>query len=121
MAAPLPTTYSHVATFNTTLGTFKVGLFGNQLPITVGNFIDLANNGFYNGLTFHRVIKGFMNQFGCPNSRDPNSRLAGTGGPTAGSKYNTLDGREIVRVGGNIPDENIVPYSNAPFTISMVI
>ncbi|RYY83295.1 hypothetical protein EON63_11575, partial [archaeon] len=56
-------------------------------PSVLANFIDLANNGFYNGLHFHRVIANFMNQFGCPHSRDPASSRAGTGGPTAGSKY----------------------------------
>ena len=52
------------ATFKTTKGEFKVELFQDQLPITTSNFKDLATSGFYDGLTFHRVIKGFMCQFG---------------------------------------------------------
>jgi peptidylprolyl isomerase len=57
-----------IATFNTSLGTFKAELYAEQMPITVGNFIDLANGGFYDGVHFHRVIPNFMNQFGCPVS-----------------------------------------------------
>lgn len=48
-------------------GTIKVELDANQAPITVQNFIDLANSGFYDGLTFHRIIEGFMIQGGDPN------------------------------------------------------
>ncbi len=67
------------ATLETSLGTIKVELFQDQMPITAGNFIDLAKSGFYDGLHFHRVIQGFMAQFGCPHSRDPESPRAGTG------------------------------------------
>ncbi len=55
-------------------GTIKVELNKEQAPITVDNFVKLANKGFYNGLTFHRVINGFMIQGGCPIGN-------GTGGP----------------------------------------
>lgn len=41
-------------------------LYPNEAPITVANFEELANSGFYNGLTFHRVIPGFVAQGGCP-------------------------------------------------------
>ncbi len=51
-----------------------VELFPDVAPNTVNNFISLANSGFYNGLTFHRVIRGFMIQGGCPKGN-------GTGGP----------------------------------------
>ena len=49
-----------IATFTTSLGTFKAELYAEQMPITVGNFADLANSGFYDGIHFHRVIPGFM-------------------------------------------------------------
>ncbi|RAP76443.1 peptidylprolyl isomerase [Paenibacillus montanisoli] len=49
-------------------------LFDKDAPNTVANFEKLANEGFYNGLTFHRVIPGFVAQGGCPNG-------TGTGGP----------------------------------------
>ena len=55
-------------------GTIEVELNSSVAPITVENFVKLANKGFYNGLTFHRVIKGFMIQGGCPRGN-------GTGGP----------------------------------------
>ena len=55
-------------------GTIKVELNPKEAPITVENFVKLAKSGFYKGLTFHRVIKGFMIQGGCPKGN-------GTGGP----------------------------------------
>ena len=55
-------------------GVMKGELYEDIAPITVENFEKLANSGFYNGLTFHRVIPGFMIQGGCPNGN-------GTGGP----------------------------------------
>lgn len=67
------------ATCETSLGTFEVELFVDTMPITAGNWIELAKGGFYDGLHFHRVINGFMAQFGCPHSRDPKSPRAGTG------------------------------------------
>ena len=67
-----------IATFETSLGSFKAEILLDKMPITAQNFIDLAKSEFYNGLHFHRVIEGFMIQFGCPHSRDPNSGRAGT-------------------------------------------
>ena len=55
-------------------GEIVVELDRNSAPITVDNFVSLVNKGFYNGLTFHRVISGFMIQGGCPKGN-------GTGGP----------------------------------------
>ena len=63
-----------IAVFETNHGTFEIELFEDKAPITVKNFIDLAEKGFYNGLIFHRVIDGFMIQGGDPNGM-------GTGGP----------------------------------------
>ena len=67
------------ATLETSLGKIGVELYLDLMPITAGNFIKLAKSGFYDGLHFHRVIDGFMLQFGCPHSRDPKSPRAGTG------------------------------------------
>ena len=55
-------------------GTVIAELYPDKAPNTVNNFISLANSGFYDGLTFHRIIKGFMIQGGCPEGN-------GTGGP----------------------------------------
>lgn len=68
-----------IATFDTTMGSFKAEIFVDKMPITGQNFVRLAQEKFYDGLHFHRVIDGFMCQFGCPHSSDPNSRRAGTG------------------------------------------
>jgi len=104
----------------TSMGEFKVELFEDKLPITVGNFVDLAKTGYYEGLTFHRVIPNFMNQFGCPLSKDPTSPRAGTGGPEGGTSFTTSDGKTITRNGGgNIPDELTAEISNEIGTLSM--
>merc|ERR1739849_69709 len=93
---------------------------GDRVPITASNFIDLAQSGFYNGIHFHRVIPGFMDQFGCPNAKDPKSRRAGTGGPPDGEFKNLVTGKMERRFnGGNIEDENISKDSNQPGTLSM--
>lgn len=57
----------HIAIEVSNYGTIEVELDADTAPITVTNFINLANSGFYNGLTFHRVIDGFMIQGGDPN------------------------------------------------------
>jgi cyclophilin family peptidyl-prolyl cis-trans isomerase len=62
------------ATLNTSKGTIVIALFDEDAPKTVKNFADLAQQGFYDGLIFHRVIEGFMLQGGCPQG-------TGTGGP----------------------------------------
>ena len=94
----------------------------DKLPITGSNFVDLCKTGFYNGVHFHRVIDGFMLQFGCPHAKDAKSRRAGTGGPDGGTVFEVLDGsgKKITRdAGGNIPDELIDKTSNEPGTLSM--
>ena len=63
-----------VATIETSKGTIRIQLHDDKTPKTVANFEKLAGDGFYNGLTFHRVIADFMVQGGCPQG-------TGTGGP----------------------------------------
>jgi peptidylprolyl isomerase len=94
-----------VATFDTTEGSFKAEIYLDKMPVTAQNFIDLANSGFYNGLHFHRVIPKFMIQFGCPHSSDPNSMIAGQGGPPHGT------------IADEHPSEHRI--SNEPGTLSM--
>ncbi|TVX92838.1 peptidylprolyl isomerase [Paenibacillus agilis] len=73
-------------------GNVVIELFDQEAPGTVANFEKLANEGFYNGLTFHRVIKDFVAQGGCPHG-------TGTGGPgytikceTAGNTHKHVRG-----------------------------
>ena len=83
---------NEIAVVNTSKGAIRVQLAGNDAPIHVGNFIELAQKGFYNDLKFHRYVPGFVIQGGCPNTRDLDTdqvRAAadnpyaglGTGGP----------------------------------------
>ena len=67
--------------FETDSGNIEFELFSEDAPNTVDNFIELVNKGFYDGLSFHRVIPGFMAQGGCPNTREGSSGMPGTGGP----------------------------------------
>lgn len=61
-------------TISTNKGTIKIRFFADQTPMTVANFVNLAQRGYYNGLNFHRVLADFMIQGGCPYG-------TGTGGP----------------------------------------
>jgi len=65
---------SVIANFDTSRGPIKVELFADKAPLTVANFVNLAKRGFYDGLSFHRVIADFMIQGGCPEG-------SGRGGP----------------------------------------
>lgn len=69
-----PANSSVSAVIHTSKGDIKINLFADIAPITVANFANLAANGFYDELNFHRVIPNFMIQGGCPNG-------SGTGGP----------------------------------------
>ena len=69
------------ATIETERGTIVAELFDTETPNTVANFEKLANQGFYDGTRFHRVIPDFVVQGGDPLSRDPNDPRVGTGGP----------------------------------------
>jgi len=62
------------AVLKTSKGDIKLQLFADKAPVTVANFVNLAKRGYYDGLTFHRVIADFMIQGGCPHG-------TGTGGP----------------------------------------
>ncbi len=90
-------------TLETSLGNITIELYTGTMPVTAGNFLKLAREGFYNGVQFHRVIDGFMIQGGDPLTKDASMRARwGTGGP-----------------GYQIPDEFGPRYSNTPGTISM--
>ena len=63
-----------IATFTTARGPIRVRLHADKAPVTVASFVNLVKRGYYDGLTFHRVIPDFMIQGGCPQG-------SGTGGP----------------------------------------
>jgi cyclophilin family peptidyl-prolyl cis-trans isomerase len=91
----IDTSKTYYAVFDTSLGSFKVQLFAADAPITVNNFVFLAEQKFYNGTVFHRIIKTFMIQGGDPNGD-------GTGNP-----------------GYYIPDELPTKYSYDPGIVAM--
>ena len=69
------------AVMDTEAGPVVIDLFDTDAPNTVANFVKLANEGFYDGLAFHRVINGFMAQGGCPNTKEGAKGVPGTGDP----------------------------------------
>jgi len=70
-----------IAVLETNKGTIEIELYKDLMPITAGNFEKLINEGFYNGIQFHRVINDFMIQGGDPNTKTDNVLTYGTGGP----------------------------------------
>jgi cyclophilin family peptidyl-prolyl cis-trans isomerase len=90
------------ATMKTTEGAIEFELFDEDAPKTVANFRKLASDGFYDGLTFHRIIKDFMIQGGCPQG-------TGTGGP--GYQFeDEINPHKIVR--GALAMANAGPNTN---------
>lgn len=93
---------SYTAVFDTSEGEFTCELFAADSPQTVGNFVGLAKQGFYDGLIFHRVIKDFMIQAGCPNG-------VGNGGP--GYQFaDEFNDHKLVR--GSLAMANAGPNTN---------
>ena len=74
-------TPSERAVIKTSYGDMTVAFWPDVAPKTVENFKKLALAGFYDGTAFHRIIKGFMIQGGCPNTREGQKGIPGTGGP----------------------------------------
>ncbi|MCK5085301.1 peptidylprolyl isomerase [Candidatus Parcubacteria bacterium] len=72
---------NEIAVIETNKGNIKLELYANDTPRTVENFVKLANESFYNGTKFHRVIPEFMIQGGDPLSKDDDPSNDGTGGP----------------------------------------
>jgi peptidyl-prolyl cis-trans isomerase B (cyclophilin B) len=89
MSTPAET--SERAILKTSYGDMTISFWPDVAPKTVENFKTLAKNGFYNGTAFHRIIKGFMIQGGCPNTKAGERGMPGTGGPghTIKAEFNT--------------------------------
>ena len=79
MSTPAPA--NETAIIKTSYGEITLAFWSDVAPKTVENFKKLAREGFYDGTAFHRVIKGFMVQGGCPNTKDGVGGMPGTGGP----------------------------------------
>ncbi|HXQ80532.1 MAG TPA: peptidylprolyl isomerase [Opitutaceae bacterium] len=72
---------SEQAVIKTSFGEMTIAFWPDVAPKTVENFKKLARSGFYDGTAFHRIIKGFMIQGGCPNTKAGERGAPGTGGP----------------------------------------
>lgn len=96
------------AILHTNLGDIGIRFYAES-PTTVANFVKLANSGFYDGVKFHRVIKGFMVQTGDPNSKDDDWSNDGTGDP--GYKFaDEFNDHPLVR--GSLAMANAGPNTN---------
>jgi peptidyl-prolyl cis-trans isomerase B (cyclophilin B) len=91
------------ANFETDRGPVRVELYPDKAPLTVANFVNLAKRGFYDGLNFHRVIKDFMVQGGCPQG-------TGTGGP--GYKFEDEANNGVRHERGVLSMANAGPNTN---------
>jgi len=79
------------ATIQTAKGDIELELFEQDAPNTVANFVKLIEQGFYDGLTFHRHVPNFVIQGGCPNTREGAKGVPGTGGPGYKIRCETAD------------------------------
>jgi len=97
------------AIVKTNYGDITVEFYGDDSPITVNNFMNLASDGFYNNTRFHRVIEDFMIQGGDPNSKGKDVSSYGTGGP--GYKFDDeFNNHKLVR--GSLAMANSGPNTN---------
>jgi peptidyl-prolyl cis-trans isomerase B (cyclophilin B) len=94
---------SLTAHFDTDRGPIRIELYPDKAPLTVANFVNLAQRGFYNGLNFHRVINDFMVQGGCPQG-------TGTGGP--GYKFEDEANNGVSHERGVLSMANAGPNTN---------
>lgn len=100
-----------VAVFTTNKGNFEVELFIDKVPATAGNFKKLAEEGFYDGTKFHRIIADFMVQGGDPLTKDDSKMsMWGTGDP--GYKFPDEFGEGLSNVPGTISMANSGPNTN---------
>lgn len=94
---------SLIANFETDRGNIRVELAADKAPLTVANFVNLAQHGFYDGLNFHRVIPDFMIQGGCPEG-------SGRGGP--GYRFEDETGNGLRHERGVLSMANAGPNTN---------
>ncbi len=110
-----------VAVLNTNKGVIEIELFENTMPITAGNFAKLVDEGYYNGIKFHRVIDGFMIQSGDPITKTSEVLRYGTGGPGYSIPDEHIKGELLTNVRGTIAMANSGPNSGgSQFFINLV-
>jgi peptidylprolyl isomerase len=99
-------TMNRIAVMQTNKGVIEIELFEDTMPITTANFIKLAEEGFYNGIKFHRVIDGFMIQAGDPNTKGGDVASYGRGGPGYTIQDEFVEGELLTNVRGTIAMAN---------------
>lgn len=110
-----------VAVLETNKGTIEIELFEDTMPITAGNFAKLVNEGYYDGIKFHRVIDGFMIQGGDPITKTDEVLRYGTGGPGYSIPDEHIEGKYLTNVRGTISMANSGPNSGgSQFFINLV-
>ena len=110
-----------VAVLETTEGTVEIELYEDRMPITAGNFKKLVNEGFYDGIKFHRVIEGFMIQGGDPITKTDDVLRYGTGGPGYSIPDEHVRGDLLTNERGTISMANSGPNSGgSQFFINLV-
>jgi peptidylprolyl isomerase len=104
-------TMNPIAVLETNKGTIEIELYQDTMPITAGNFAKLVQEGFYNGIKFHRVIDGFMIQSGDPLTKEADTNRYGTGGPGYAIADEHIKGDLLTNVRGTISMANSGPNS----------
>ena len=110
-----------VAVLETNMGTIEIELFDDSMPITAGNFAKLVDEGYYDGIKFHRVIDGFMIQGGDPITKTDEVLRYGTGGPGYSIPDEHIEGELLTNTRGTISMANSGPNSGgSQFFINLV-
>ena len=100
-----------VAVLETNKGVIEVELYDDAMPITAGNFMKLINEGYYDGIKFHRVIDGFMIQGGDPITKTDEVARYGTGGPGYSIPDEHIAGEKLSNIRGSLSMANSGPDS----------
>jgi len=110
-----------VAVLETNFGTIEIELYEDVMPITAGNFRKLIEEGFYDGIKFHRVIDGFMIQGGDPITKTDEVLRYGTGGPGYAIPDEHVNGEQLTNTRGSLSMANSGPNSGgSQFFINLV-
>jgi len=110
-----------IAVLETNKGVIEIELYDDAMPITAGNFMKLINEGFYDGIKFHRVMDGFMIQGGDPITKTAEVGRYGTGGPGYAIPDEHIAGKKLTNVRGTISMANSGPDSGgSQFFINLV-